>query len=271
MIFSDSLEKFCHARYPSLTITSHADTDLSASKILKLLRKRLKQQKKMRVSALSSSIRSWKVRQGRPSTQSSSKTFLPPLILSKEYLAYLLPLAQLPRTFTNRLIRVTSTSFASATATQKTESTVQGVLRKPLKRCMESFCLVLKSPFMFLPVWKKLKELRRSNTKQPSSRLPKRGATCSWKTSLTIRLKITSDNSLNPSAKLSLWKFSIQRSREKNWKKVCPFVPTAMHLFVSQHQTVRVWLSKLIFNCTEDLSTLTIMRLSSNARSRTSS
>ena len=179
MIFSDSLEKFCHARYPSLTITSHADTDLSASKILKLLRKHSKQQKKMRVSALLSSIRSWIVRLGRPSTMFSSKTCLPPLILSKEYLAYLNLLAQLPRTITIWLLRVTSTSFASAAATQKTESTVQGVLRKPVMRCMESFYLVLKSPFMFLPAWQEMKELRRSNTNLPISRFPKRGATCS--------------------------------------------------------------------------------------------
>lgn len=140
---SKILEKFYHAKYPLTKITGLAGMDLSASKNLKLLRKRSKQQKKMRVSALSSSIQSWKVRLGRPSTLSSSKTCLPLLILSKGYLTYLLPLAQSPRTLTNRLTRVTSTSFASETATQKTENTVHGVRWKLLKRCMESFYLVL--------------------------------------------------------------------------------------------------------------------------------
>ncbi len=39
------MERFCHARYLSLTITSHADTDLSASKILRLLKKALEANK----------------------------------------------------------------------------------------------------------------------------------------------------------------------------------------------------------------------------------
>ena len=191
------------------------------------------------------------------------------MILSKVYWISLLPTVRLPQVSPSKLKRVTFISSVSATITKRTESTVRGALNKPIKKWMASFCLGLTSHFTCLPVWRRRKESKLFSTKRPSSRLPKRGATCSWKTSQTTRLKMIWESSLDTLAKLSHLKSFIQRSSQlKSKKMVNLWELMATHLCVSQHQTAQVWLRQPILHSTEDLFMSTTTRLNRSAKLR---